>query len=139
MIKLLPCPLCGEEAEFLRLGTRSRSCQIGCTECGCSMETSEVGEFCGDQWNHRVAIWIEISKYNSEEHGSKVDLWIVNVDGFRVPKCMYFTKWNDDPDHDWGDFVEGWVDFDLNPIGGDWGVITHFMVIPEGPTSAMHE
>jgi len=50
---LKPCPFCGGEAEFVRTGTSRRSCIITCTECGCTLETNENGEFCGSQWNNR--------------------------------------------------------------------------------------
>lgn len=51
--KLLPCPFCGEEAEFERLGMRRSSCIVKCLFCGCRVETSETGEACGRNWNTR--------------------------------------------------------------------------------------
>ena len=53
-VKLLPCPFCGAEAEFERIGTRRVSTIISCTMCGASMETGEEWDH-GKAWNRRVA------------------------------------------------------------------------------------
>ena len=53
MNKLLPCPFCGGEAEFERMGTPRQSCIVACTDCGGRLETSEAGAACGSQWNDR--------------------------------------------------------------------------------------
>jgi Lar family restriction alleviation protein len=53
MTKLDPCPFCGGEASFERLGTNRQSCIINCENCGCRLETNETGEWCGEQWNRR--------------------------------------------------------------------------------------
>lgn len=53
MNKLLPCPFCGGEAEFERMGTPRQSCIVACTDCGGRLETSEEGAACGSQWNDR--------------------------------------------------------------------------------------
>ena len=53
MNKLLPCPFCGGEAEFERVGTPRQSCIVACTDCGGRLETSEEGGACGSQWNDR--------------------------------------------------------------------------------------
>lgn len=53
MPKLDPCPFCGGEASFERLGTNRQSCIINCENCGCRLETGESGESCGEQWNRR--------------------------------------------------------------------------------------
>lgn len=54
-IKLKPCPFCGEsEQKYLtvvREGTNRRSCQVQCENCGCSLESNEIGY--GDAWNRR--------------------------------------------------------------------------------------
>lgn len=49
---LLPCPFCSGRAEFVRRGTGRQSCQVACTECGCSMETGETWQS-GLAWNTR--------------------------------------------------------------------------------------
>ena len=54
MEKLLPCPFCGKEAEFERIGTHRVSCIIVCGWCGCRLETNEEGDMCGRQWNRRA-------------------------------------------------------------------------------------
>ena len=54
MSKLLPCPFCGSDAEFERLGTGRCSSIVVCTECGCRVESNEVDDFNGDHWNRRV-------------------------------------------------------------------------------------
>lgn len=51
---LKPCPFCGGDAEFERHGTTRQSCIIVCDNCGCTLETGETGEHCGDLWNTRV-------------------------------------------------------------------------------------
>ena len=53
MNKLLPCPFCGGEAEFERMGTPRQSCIVACTDCGGRLEASEEGAACGSQWNDR--------------------------------------------------------------------------------------
>jgi Lar family restriction alleviation protein len=53
MEKLKPCPFCGGEPSFERLGTHRQSCIIQCTHCGCRLETSEENALCGRQWNER--------------------------------------------------------------------------------------
>jgi Lar family restriction alleviation protein len=54
VIELKPCPFCGGEAEFERLGTRRQSCIVVCTECGCHHESSDENEHNGSSWNRRV-------------------------------------------------------------------------------------
>ncbi|HUX47009.1 MAG TPA: Lar family restriction alleviation protein [Desulfosporosinus sp.] len=51
---LLRCPFCGGEPEVVRKGTSRQSHIISCTECGCTLETNETGDFCGGQWNNRI-------------------------------------------------------------------------------------
>ena len=53
--KLLPCPFCGSEAEFERIGYRRKSTIVTCTSCGCSLETGEEWNH-GRQWNTRAAV-----------------------------------------------------------------------------------
>ena len=54
--KLIPCPFCGESEEknitVVREGTNRQSCQIRCENCGCTLESNEIGY--GDAWNRRV-------------------------------------------------------------------------------------
>ena len=40
--KLLPCPFCGGEAEIRKRGTPRASMIIGCTNCGCLLESCDV-------------------------------------------------------------------------------------------------
>lgn len=63
--KLLPCPFCGGAAYFERHGTHRQSCIVACQDCGCSLETGEVGNDCGGMWNHRAA-----PKFGGGSHGS---------------------------------------------------------------------
>ncbi len=51
---LKPCPFCGESkyVEVIREGTARMSCQVQCGECGCFLESNEIGS--GDTWNRRV-------------------------------------------------------------------------------------
>jgi hypothetical protein len=43
---------------FERLGTNRQSCIVKCENCGCSLETNESGDSCGELWN-----WRENKKY----------------------------------------------------------------------------
>lgn len=52
---LLPCPFCGGKAKYERMGSARNSCIIGCTKCGCRLETGEVWS-CGETWNIRHPI-----------------------------------------------------------------------------------
>jgi len=47
MSNLLSCPFCGGDAEFDRLGTGHCSSIVVCQECGCRVESNEVGDFNG--------------------------------------------------------------------------------------------
>lgn len=49
---LLPCPFCGGEPEVIRAGDRRQSCIVGCTTCGCRLESNEPGA--GWAWNRRL-------------------------------------------------------------------------------------
>ncbi len=50
---LKPCPFCGSEAEFGRLGTRRQSCQVNCTMCNTHHESPDEDEMSGMSWNRR--------------------------------------------------------------------------------------
>lgn len=50
--KLKPCPFCGGEAEITQYGDSRKSTQYDCTDCGCSLETSETFNH-GSLWNKR--------------------------------------------------------------------------------------
>lgn len=54
--ELKPCPFCGGDCEIERMGTPRVSMIYQCTECGCSLETSEtfIGPRCS--WNNR-SLW----------------------------------------------------------------------------------
>ncbi len=52
--KLLPCPFCGGDAEFERLGTRMQSTIVACQFCGATQECGETYDY-GDVWNTRTA------------------------------------------------------------------------------------
>ncbi len=50
---LKPCPFCGGPASFERLGTHRQSCIVTCDDCGCRLESGDVGERSGASWNIR--------------------------------------------------------------------------------------
>lgn len=50
--KLKPCPFCGSrDIEVVRYGTNRVSCIVQCEDCGCKLESNEIGH--GDAWNMR--------------------------------------------------------------------------------------
>jgi hypothetical protein len=50
--KIEPCPFCGDTSIYLqREGTNRASCIVFCGECGCKLESNEIGY--GDFWNNR--------------------------------------------------------------------------------------
>lgn len=52
--QLKPCPFCGGEAHFERIGTPRQSCIVECDSCGARLESSEEGVRCGRMWNTRA-------------------------------------------------------------------------------------
>lgn len=46
-------PFCGGKANFERIGNRKQSCIVACEDCGCTLESNEESESCGDKWNRR--------------------------------------------------------------------------------------
>lgn len=53
---LLPCPFCGGEAEFERMGTSRQSCIVVCGSCGARLESSDEYQRSGSRWNDRAAL-----------------------------------------------------------------------------------
>ncbi len=50
--ELLCCPFCGAKSAYVeRAGTSKASCIVVCGECGCRLESNEVGS--GKRWNTR--------------------------------------------------------------------------------------
>jgi len=49
---LKPCPFCGGEAEIERVGNMRQSQIYSCTNCGCFLETGEIGGV--NKWNTRA-------------------------------------------------------------------------------------
>ena len=54
-LNLLPCPFCGGEAEYERIGTLRYSTIVVCTDCGARHESGDAGEIAGVSWNNRPA------------------------------------------------------------------------------------
>ena len=53
MMELKPCPFCGSiDIDVERKGTSKVSCIIACADCGCTLESNEIGY--GYHWNRRV-------------------------------------------------------------------------------------
>lgn len=50
--ELKPCPFCGGRAEVEREGTSKQSCVVVCEDCGCRLESNEIGH--GERWNRRA-------------------------------------------------------------------------------------
>jgi Lar family restriction alleviation protein len=53
-LELLPCPFCGDDADFERIGTPKMSTIVACTGCGARHESADEGEHAGSSWNHRA-------------------------------------------------------------------------------------
>lgn len=51
-MNLEPCPFCGGCAEVEQEGTRKQSCVVACEDCGCRVESNEIGA--GQAWNRRA-------------------------------------------------------------------------------------
>lgn len=51
--KLKPCPFCGGEAYFERMGTSRQSCIVECGRCGVRHESSDEYGRSGQSWNER--------------------------------------------------------------------------------------
>ncbi len=52
--KLLPCPFCGSDAEFERVGTPRQSTIVSCTSCAAMLESNEEWDH-GRFWNTRMS------------------------------------------------------------------------------------
>lgn len=51
--KLIDCPFCGSsDIEVVRPGTNKHSCIVQCADCGCTLESNELGY--GKFWNIRI-------------------------------------------------------------------------------------
>lgn len=51
--KVKPCPFCGcIMVELVRPGTPRQSCIVACADCGCRLESNEIGAL--EAWNRRV-------------------------------------------------------------------------------------
>lgn len=67
--ELLPCPFCGGEAEFERIGDRRQSTIIACLECGCRLESGETFSH-GGAWNTRADLSLaEMKRENKQLRG----------------------------------------------------------------------
>ena len=53
--ELKTCPFCGSEAEIKQMGTHRVSMIVGCTDCGCILETGETWIDEKSNWNVRYA------------------------------------------------------------------------------------
>ena len=52
--ELKPCPFCGGEAEYKRVGNPRQSEIVGCTDCHCTLESSDQDHYSGSSWNTRA-------------------------------------------------------------------------------------
>lgn len=103
MIKLKPCPYCGGEAEFERVGTARVSTIVSCTECGATLESGEVGEIAGASWNIREAD-NQLAKAN--ERVKELEWTLCNLDAFKksfsaityTDKNKVFSSYREDTD-----------------------------------------
>jgi len=93
MNELLPCPFCGGEAEFVRLGDKRVSCQVKCTNCGASHESSDEGEHNGSSWNMRDEAFITRASINCMRYVQYAD------NESRKLKCSLFP------------YIDGWDPF----------------------------
>lgn len=57
MPELLSCPFCGGEAQIERHGSQRQSMIVGCTQCGCRVESGDVSGLTPPErwrWNRRA-------------------------------------------------------------------------------------
>lgn len=101
---LTPCPFCGGEAHFERMGTPRQSCIVECGSCGARHESSDEGERSGTQWNDRAArppgTWLERLHAERDELLARLDslqafiasdapAWVALAD---VPKALLVAQ-----------------------------------------------
>jgi hypothetical protein len=83
---LKPCPFCGGEAEFERLGTPRQSCIVQCTNCACTYSSNETFD-CGTLWNEaalRTGILEIIETFRDRataEESILIDKWLAIANG----------------------------------------------------------
>lgn len=100
--KLLPCPFCGREAFFRRIGTHRQSCQVSCTQCGTDHESADEGDDSGTAWNLRSLPWQSPPTWDAEKDGWSFDwpLPCILDYGENEGKCR-FVLFRQDYDSGW--------------------------------------
>jgi len=86
--EMKPCPFCGSrDIEVVRDGTSRQSCIVACEDCGCRLESNEIGH--GKYWNIR-----RCKLYGSElerlAHASDMFCTYGDVE---FSKCEHFNKY----------------------------------------------
>lgn len=84
MRNLKPCPFCGGDADFKRVGTAKMSCIVSCIDCGCTLEANEVGEACGTTQNARSNADVKQALFRVDEKINQESRMTKNAKTFAV-------------------------------------------------------
>ena len=69
--ELLPCPFCGGEAIYERMGDGRKSCIVACENCSCRLESNEQEWTNGWSWNRRVSLSASPAEQAQEQKGGQ--------------------------------------------------------------------
>jgi hypothetical protein len=126
---LRPCPFCGAEAEFERMGTPRYSTIVRCTDCGATHECGEEWGH-GGMWNTRVYAWTRTADATpTTEPGAQANV-IFCSPGWGWPIVGMYTHWPEDSG------LDRWAMYDqVNDRYVDWGKPSPelWMPFPEVP------
>lgn len=130
--KPLTCPFCGGKPALVREGTRRFSCIVHCEDCGCRLESNEIGIY--QAWNRREGIlpasgeaqaW---SKSLPNESGLWW-WWNEDEDSMPLPVTIMYSGTSDSYFASEGQW--GWTRFqNVEEMGGWWMKC----IEPERPT-----
>jgi Lar family restriction alleviation protein len=145
---LLPCPFCGGEPRFERIGTPRLSCIVACLDCGASLESPDQGEQSGSSWNTRASPALTASavgKWQPIESAPKNRKLIVGYfngcGNWRSVMGKYYVEGElEQEDVDGDDEVapEGWYECSdtHETILLCYETPTHWQPLPEPPSAA---
>lgn len=107
--ELLHCPFCGDDnIEIVRYGTVMQSCICSCTNCGCTVESNELGA--GKAWNTRHTPDVQAA-INDETQNP----WKSAIIDELVVDYIYSAEYEADPRKALADVIEWNVQVALDP------------------------